>query len=307
MKKTLGFGLIGLSLGLVFACENTDPEESEVAGCTAHDNEDGTYDLTCDGTTITVRNGSDGQDGNNGQNGSDGQVGAVGANGQNGAKGDQGDKGDQGNSCTVGPLFAEAQEGMAGALGMGGDVTEQPEPGKFVVTCGETSVVIADGLTSLIVITPDTTVCAADGQKISAGADDNHNHVLDPDEVTQESFICNGESAEIDPCLFYGGAAVEVSDNIRICDTAVEWGTWDEDLILGDWKVCDKTQWAAYAPSSSPSDFGQESLWINNDDCGEGSHREVYEGYPMNEASCYDGENCCWNDSTVLRFAVCAP
>lgn len=266
-----------------------------------------------------MRNGSDGQngsDGSPGQSGDDGPVGAVGDKGPDGAKGDPGDKGDpgeKGDSCTVGPLFAEEQPGMGGALGRGGalgaggDPGAQPEPGKFVVTCGETSVVIADGLTSLVVITPDTTVCAAGGQKISAGSDDNRNHVLDPDEVTQESFICNGEAAVDDPCENYGGIALEINDNLVICDTAVAWGTWNEAHIPGKWTVCDKTQWAAYAPSDSPQALGQQSLWINNDECMPGAHHEVYEEFPMDDVTCYDGSNCCWEDSRVLRFAVCTP
>ncbi len=41
-------------------------------GCTAVNNGDGTYDITCGTTTITVSDGSDGTNGTNGDNGSDG-------------------------------------------------------------------------------------------------------------------------------------------------------------------------------------------------------------------------------------------
>ena len=110
-----------------------------------------------------------------------------------------------------------------------------------------------------------------------------------------------------DPCSNYGGTDVDINANIKVCATAGTWGSWDNSLIGGAWQVCTTSQWASYAPSSTPRSFGLDSLWIDNSSCGSGSHREVFETYPMNDTSCFNGSSCCWNDSTVLQFAVCSP
>jgi len=109
-----------------------------------------------------------------------------------------------------------------------------------------------------------------------------------------------------DPCANYGGTRLDVNANIKVCNTPLTWGAWNPALIGSGWTVCDLTQWAAYAPAATPQSFGLGTLWINNGSCGAGSHREVYDGYLMNDVNCYNGASCCWSDSTVLQFAVCA-
>ncbi len=114
---------------------------------------------------------------------------------------------------------------------------------------------------------------------------------------------------EPDPCANYGGTVVNVNSNIKVCNQSLTWGTWDNSKIPNGWQVCTTAQWTAYAPSASPSAFGLATLWINNSACGNGSHREVYQSYPMNQWGCYgdNGTDCCWPDSTQLRFAICKP
>jgi len=110
-----------------------------------------------------------------------------------------------------------------------------------------------------------------------------------------------------DPCANYGGTAVDINSNIKVCSSSMAWGQWNNSLIPGGWQVCTTSQWSAYAPSATPSSFGLASLWIDNSSCGSNSHREVFVAYPMNDSNCYNGGSCCWDDSTVLQFAICSP
>jgi sugar phosphate permease len=105
--------------------------------------------------------------------------------------------------------------------------------------------------------------------------------------------------------LNYGGTVVSISSHVKVCSSSLSWGSWNAALIPGGWTVCTLSQWAAYAPAGSPSSYGLDTIWINNSNCGSGQHHEVYVSYPMNQAACYDGGNCCWSDGTSLRFAVC--
>ncbi|MBI4701334.1 MAG: hypothetical protein HY744_09275 [Deltaproteobacteria bacterium] len=101
--------------------------------------------------------------------------------------------------------------------------------------------------------------------------------------------------------------AKTISNNIKVCTQKLAWGQWNNNLITGGWTVCTLSQWAQYAPGQSPASFGLDTLWINNNACGNGQHHEVYVSYPMNDKNCYDGPNCCWGDGTVLQFCVCYP
>jgi hypothetical protein len=59
---------------------------------------------------------------------------------------------------------------------------------------------VCDGQNSLTKVTPvapnpDGGPCAAGGQKIEVGLDENNNGVLDPDEVASTSYVCNGHNS----------------------------------------------------------------------------------------------------------------
>lgn len=82
VKGTTGTkGADGLSCSVIsnsddsktILCEDgTTATVSDGASCTVADNDDGSYDLTCSGTTVTVRDGVNGEDGVNGKDGVDG-------------------------------------------------------------------------------------------------------------------------------------------------------------------------------------------------------------------------------------------
>ncbi|RZL68450.1 MAG: hypothetical protein EOP29_26490 [Rhodococcus sp. (in: high G+C Gram-positive bacteria)] len=121
--------------------------------------------------------------------------------------------------------------------------------------------------------------------------------------VTNVTVVCAD-----DPCGNYGLTQATVNANIRVCTTPMTWGSWNPALIPGGWKVCTVAQWASYAPSATPDSFGVGTLWIDNLSCnGAGYHREVFSSYPMNDANCYNGENCCHSDSNAYRIAICNP
>ena len=127
--------------------------------------------------------------------------------------------------------------------------------------------------------------------------------------VTSVSVACVN-----DPCSGYGGTRVAVNANIRVCQTTMTWGAWNPALIGGGWQVCTLAQWASYAPAETPmaagvgSAYNTGTIWINNSSCGAGAHHEVYYAYNMNDATCYNGSNCCWSDNGYsLPIAICSP
>jgi hypothetical protein len=116
-----------------------------------------------------------------------------------------------------------------------------------------------------------------------------------------------------DPCERYGGTLVTVNGNIRVCRTPTAAGAWSQAQLPSGWNVCTPRQWAAYAPASTPSDLGVGgSLWIDSY-CSAGStcatagglRPWVWQGYPMNQASCYLGDVCNTSTATTLPFAIC--
>lgn len=104
-----------------------------------------------------------------------------------------------------------------------------------------------------------------------------------------------------DPCKNYGATKSTINTHIKLCSTPGVWGAWDNAKLCDGWHVCTVTDWAAWAPAQKPS----ETIWIANNSCGSGQHHEVHVSYNMNDASCYDGSNCCWNDNSSLPFAIC--
>ncbi len=118
---------------------------------------------------------------------------------------------------------------------------------------------------------------------------------------------CNGGVCINDPCVNYGGTLATLNANAKVCTKKLTWGSWDATMIPAPWKVCTLTQWAAYAPAVTPASLGLGTLWIDNSDCGAGSHREIFVGIPMNDANCYNGATCCHADSNLYEMVVCQP
>jgi hypothetical protein len=115
------------------------------------------------------------------------------------------------------------------------------------------------------------------------------------------------------PCANYGDVNLIVNSRIQICSTSVPWGTWQSNLIEGGWRVCTGEDWAAYAPwarlfipTPGPSNSG--FFWIDGPSCGNSQHREVAPNYyDAADPQCWNGDYCCWNDESLLPFAVCLP
>lgn len=74
---------------------------------------------------------------------------------------------------------------------------------------------VADGLTALTSITdePAGPSCANSGKKIEVGLDDNGNGVLDPDEVDDIDYVCNGEDGQNGKDPVYDLTRISVSSD----------------------------------------------------------------------------------------------
>ncbi len=124
-------------------------------------NADGKLDKDEIAATDYICNGQDGTDGKNGVDGKDG------------AKGDKGDAGDDG------------QHGKNGIDGQDGAKGEQGDPG-------------SDGKNVLLKTSdePAGSNCVVGGKKVETGIDDNGNGQLDPEEVDETTYICDGENGQ---------------------------------------------------------------------------------------------------------------
>ena len=151
----------------------------------------------------------------------------------------------------------------------------------------------------------DCNMNSTDGCEINTNTDKNNCGKCGT--VCPGTQFCSLGNCISDPCVSYGGTRLTVNANIKVCNTPVTWGSWNPALIPAPWTVCTLSQWMAYAPSSTPSSLGLNTLWINNSACGVGNHREVFVSYPMNDANCYNGPSCCHPDSLQYMFAVCSP
>ena len=115
----LGFGL------LITSCSSDEPDG---AGCSAADNGDGTYDLNCDGTVITIPGSGDGSctsvdngDGSSTITCDDGTSVTI----ENGAPGADGTNGADGADGTNGTPGADGTDGTDGADGLGIKITDR--------------------------------------------------------------------------------------------------------------------------------------------------------------------------------------
>ncbi len=126
--------------------------------------------------------------------------GSTGANGATGATGTDGltslvatTSEPAGANCAYG-----GQKIASGLDSDGNGVLDPAEVTQVNYVCngstGATGATGADGLTSLVTTTsePAGANCASGGQKIESGLDSNSNGVLDPVEVSQVNYVCNG-------------------------------------------------------------------------------------------------------------------
>jgi hypothetical protein len=209
-----------------------------------------------------------------------------------------------GQACSGGSCALTCQQGLTNCSGT--CVDEQTDnancgacgnacPAGQACSAGVCSVTCGSGLTNCggacTNVTEDPSNCGVCGNVCS----------------THDACVAGKCTPLADPCVNYGGTGVTVNSHIVTCKTAMTWGSWNPASIPSPWEVCSTADWAAYAPSSTPQSLGLNTLWINDASCGPSLHREVYVSYPMNDASCYNGDQCCWPDSQSLDIALCSP
>jgi GH35 family endo-1,4-beta-xylanase len=118
-----------------------------------------------------------------------------------GPPGPQGPAGPQGDAGPQGP------QGVPGPQGPQGVPGPQGEPG-------------ASGQTSLVNVTPEPPGpnCAQGGTRIDVGLDTNEDGILESNEITATSYVCNGQPAN--PCL--GATSLRCAAGSRLMGTAVD-------------------------------------------------------------------------------------
>lgn len=112
-----------------------------------------------------------------------GPPGEDGDDGAPGAKGDDGEKGDQGDQGAPGDAGPKGDAGEAGEAGQGGDQGPQ-------------------GLSALATTTAFSGAmhgCAEGGVLVEVGADSDADGILDAEEITSQSAVCNGIATETTP------------------------------------------------------------------------------------------------------------
>jgi hypothetical protein len=124
--------------------------------------------------------------------------------------------------------------------------------------------------------------------------------------------FCSAGTCISDPCQNYGGTLATLNAHIKVCTTPIGWGGWDLTKIPAPWIPCTKAQWASYAPGGYGRDYGLPDstagwLWIDDDSCsGSGYHREVADSvFQFNDPNCYNGPNCCRENTAQWLFALC--
>jgi hypothetical protein len=139
-------------------------------------------------------NGPQGPQGAQGPAGTQGQQGSPGPAGAAGPAGSMGPPGPMGPAGTAGPAGPVGSPGTTGATGATGPSGPQGPPG----VAGPAGV---GGLTSLIAqsVEPRGLNCIAGGTKVQTGLDQNGNGILDPNEVTATTYICNAANAIVPP------------------------------------------------------------------------------------------------------------
>ena len=145
--------------------------------------------------------GSDGSNGANGKPGADGEPGV----GTPGNPGDPGDPGSAGLSALVNVSAEAAGENCADGGQKIESGLDDNADGTLDAAEVDSTVYVCNGgggagtPNTLVSVTAEAAGenCAEGGQKIESGVDDSMNGVLDPDEVDNTSYVCNGGSVGI--------------------------------------------------------------------------------------------------------------
>jgi hypothetical protein len=152
--------------------------------------------------------GPEGPQGEQGPQGPIGMTGPQGATGPIGPQGNTGPQGIQGETGPQGPVGATGPAGADGAPGPAGANGAQGPPGEAG----------SNGLSSLIATEVEAAGgnCPQGGVKINTGLDTNENGILDPGEVLNTDFICNGlfpEGTAIGNTTFWDGSQWVTNNN----------------------------------------------------------------------------------------------
>ena len=177
------------------------------AGATGADGVSGTNGAAgADGATGPQgQDGVDGLDGATGPSGPSGATGLVGPAGATGQDGATGPSGPSGATGLVGPAGANGQDGATGPSG-----PEGPQ--------GVAGLDGGESLQNLIQTSVESagTNCANGGVLIESGIDTNVNGSLEPTEVTNSEYVCNGllpDGDAVGNTTFWNGTEWVVDDN----------------------------------------------------------------------------------------------
>ena len=154
--------------------------------------------------------GPPGAQGPRGEKGDRGDVGPTGPLGDTGPQGPRGEKGDRGDEGPTGPQGAKGDAGLAGPQGPAGPSGPAGPQGEAGATGpqgiqgpqgvpgvqGQNGAKGDNGLSSLLKIQSvgTTPQCAAGGQRLDYGLDNDADGVLDLNEVTGSQTVCNGSA-----------------------------------------------------------------------------------------------------------------
>jgi collagen type VII alpha len=167
--------------------------------------------------------GAQGDAGPPGPQGPEGDAGATGATGPQGAAGAQGLQGISGEAGTNGAAGAQGPQGPQGEAGATGATGPQGPQGD----AGATGAQGDAGAESLVLVTQigPGTQCAAGGEEIQVAVDTNGDGVLEPGEVQQTAYVCNGVNTGTDASP--GACAIATlqctGQQPQICTSAGVW------------------------------------------------------------------------------------
>lgn len=225
---------------------------------------DGTLSPAEIGETAYICNGKDGNDGPGGRDGLDGRDGADGQDGAGGRDGMDGEDGQtplvlvrpepRGPNCAAGGQRIDVgfDDDLDGAL-TGEEIDQtvyvcdgvdgQDGAGGRDGTDGE------DGQTPLVLVTPEPRGpnCAAGGQRVDVGFDDDLDGALTGEEIDQTVYVCNGTDG-VDGQDGLDGEGCTVTKDISVplatmsCPdgSKVTWriGVTPPDISSGAWHTC---------------------------------------------------------------------
>ena len=166
-------------------------------------------------TQITLPQGATGATGPMGSTGAMGATGPQGPTGRQGAQGDAGPIGQQGAQGDAGPVGPQGAQGDPGATGAEGPTGPRGDAGPRG----------ASG--SLVTSAPEApgANCVDGGLRIDIGVDTDGDGVLEPSEVQQTTYVCNGTSSgqDGDSGLCAAGALRCDGTQRQFCASGGQW------------------------------------------------------------------------------------